>query len=286
MKNYIKILICFFLPLCIHALERRPASNPNLALGFHPYGSVNFGMEYYTYTEPSVMSISGAMYHLNGLFGVKLNPFFKTDVQIYYSQDIGKNVYDGSIHNSVTNETTPLSVRSADYYLGGVGRLGLVLGDGFEEEWVTLYTGIGYRYLDNDIQNPPGQLVAYRREQSYLYMPFGLEAKFWLNNFIKFKLNGELRALLMGSNITHFTDLGWDNDAYFTQKNGSGSRVSLGVDFFITKKQSINVEAFFDYWNIKKSNLQEASRGGKFLGYYVEPDNNTKVFGVQIGYGF
>ncbi|MDO7253648.1 hypothetical protein [Helicobacter cappadocius] len=285
MKTYLKTLFFCFFPFGVYALETYPAT-PNLAFGFHPYGSAKFGMQYYEYTEPKLMSISGPMYNISGLFGVKLNPLLKMDVQIYYSQDIGQNIYNGSTQDFSTKEVVPLSLKSADYYLGGVGKVAFILGDGIEEEWVSFYTGLGYRYLNNNIQNPPNQIVTYRREQTYWYMPFGVDASMWLNKNIKIKINAELRALLVGKNITHFTDLGWDNDAHFTQKNGSGSRLSLGAEFFITKKQAITLEAFFDYWGIKKSNIKNITNQGKSVGSFIEPENNTKVFGVQIGYFF
>lgn len=284
MKKHLKFLFFLFVPLSGFAIETKPM--PNFGFKFQPYGSFKFGMQHYEYTEPNVMSISGPMYVLNGTFGVKPNPIFKADVRIVYAQDIGKNIYNGSLQNFATNETTPFSAKSADYYVGGVGRVAFIIGDGVQQEWVSLYTGLGYRFLANSVQNPPDQIVAYGREQSYLYMPFGADIKLWLTTKIRLNVNAEVRALLVGMNTTRFTDIGFDNDAYFTQKNGTGARISIGGEFFIVKSQAISLEAFFDYWGIGDSDIKAQTINGKFVGNYLEPKNNTKAFGVQIGYSF
>lgn len=285
MKKHLKFLFFLFVPVSVFALETEPI--PNFGFKFQPYGNFKFGMQYYEYKEPSVMSISGPMYVLNGTFGVKPNPIFKADIRIFYAQDIGKNIYKGSLQSlDGKGEIIPFSAKSGDYYLGGVGRVAFIIGDGVQQEWVSLYTGFGYRFLANNVQNPPDQIVAYRRDQSYLYMPFGVDVKLWLTKKIRFNLNAEVRALLIGMNTTHFRDIGFDNDAHFTQKNGTGARISIGGEFFIIKNQAILLEAFFDYWGIGDSDIRPQTKGGKFVGNYLEPKNNTEAFGVQIGYSF
>lgn len=231
------------------------------------------------------MSISGPMYTIGAVGGIKFNSFIKSDLEFYYATDIGKNTYNGAIQMTdfLGQKTTiPLIAKSNDYYLSIAYRVGLtIFGDGIDE-YFGLYLGMGYRYLNNQIRDTS----AYSRKQSYFYMPIGARIKVRLNKKIRLKLDGELRAMLLGSNTSAFRDIGYDNNLHFIQANGSGSRITLGAEFFVTKKTFLFIQGTFDYWGIGKSNVLAAYKGGMLADYFVEPENNTIVYGFEIGYSF
>ena len=83
----------------------------------------------------------------------------------------GQVDYDGGIIDLETSEITPYSIDDIDDWVFE-GRL--LLG----ADWLygsilnTLYAGIGYRYLNDDISFDP---VGYERESNYLYIPIGYQ---------------------------------------------------------------------------------------------------------------
>ncbi|PAF50821.1 hypothetical protein [Helicobacter sp. 13S00477-4] len=281
MKNKFKFFCLFFFGGVLYAQND---SFPDLSLRLEPYGNLKAGMQYYSYTEPKVMTVSGPMFTVSAMGGIKFNPLIKSDLEIYYATDIGQNIYHGSLvltNPDGSRKNIPVKYKSNDYYLGGVYRLGLIIGNGIDE-WLVLYTGMGYRYLNNIALG----LGAYSREQSYLYMPFGGRVKVWVNNKIRLKLDAELRALLLGNNKSAFKKIGFDNDLHFTQNNGSGARVSFGAEVFISKKNIFFIQGTLDYWSIGDSNKKPAYKSGVIQGYWLEPKNNTITYGVEIGYAF
>lgn len=256
----------------------------DLSFGFDPYAEVAGGMSYYHYNEPNVMDIFGPMYNLNVLLGAKLNPLLKTELEIYFSQDTGKNIYNGAIQitDMFGTKNEPFSARSNDYYAGGEYRAGFILGDGISVEYLTIYTGFGYRFLQNLVDSS----AAYLRKQSYLYMPFGVKSNIPIARKVSLRLNAELMALLLGLNTSYFTDIQRDQNLHFTQKSGTGARVSLGFNIALDNKNSIFIQGYFNYWNIADSNSLPSTQNGKFVGNYIEPKNTTTDYGIQIGYHF
>ncbi|WP_143428396.1 hypothetical protein [Helicobacter sp. 11S03491-1] len=252
----------------------------NLSLKPTFYGTIKTGLGYYSYKEPNVMSITGPMYVVSAIGGLKLNPLIKTDATLYYSRDLGRNTYDGGIMLN-DGSILPHQSLSSDWYVGGKYRAGLIIGNGIDE-WLVLYLGLGYRYLHNQIHGSG----AYLREQTYLYMPMGGQVKVWLFDKVRLNLDVEFRALLLGNNISHFKDLGYDNNLHFIQNSGSGTRVTLGAEVFITRKSSILVEGFLDYWNIGQSSKEKLYEKGISKGSYIEPVNKTLFYGLQVGYSF
>ncbi|PAF42476.1 hypothetical protein [Helicobacter sp. 11S02596-1] len=248
------------------------------------YGHIKMGVASYTYKEPDVMSIAGPMAVFGAMGGLKINSFIKSDLEVYYATDMGKNIYDGSVvYKDGRTEPlkAPLKAPSKDYYLGGVYRAGLTILKGDNgEEYFGIYTGLGYRYLQNQVQSK----AAYLREQSYVYLPFGVRISVPLSKDFVLKANGELRAMIFGNNTSHFRDIGRDNDLHFIQTSGTGVRLGGGVAF--GNKNAFFIQAVFDYWSIAKSDVKPAYVGGKVDGYYVEPENNTIAYGVEIGFAF
>jgi hypothetical protein len=140
-------------------------------------------------------------------------------------------------------------------------------GEGF------LYTGFGYRYLNDDLSKFYG---GYERESNYYYIPIGItgtgpeNADGWTTG-----LTFEFDFLLKGLQKSHLSDTGFGfSDFENKQKNGWGLRASMK---FI-KRGKIEFEPFARFWAIEDSEIEIIEDG---IAVY-EPKNETLEAGVNI----
>ncbi|PAF48148.1 hypothetical protein BKH46_02245 [Helicobacter sp. 12S02634-8] len=276
MINKLKIFGAFVFSMCV--LEGQDF------WWFRPYGTLSMGLVGYTYKEPDLMSVSGPMGVLSGMGGLRFNRWLKSDLELYYATDMGRNIYDGAIqtiYNTGRVETIPVKSRSSDYYWGVAYRVGLNILANERDDILGLYTGLGYRYLHNQIHG----IGAYLREQSYLYWLIGPRLRIRINEHIRLKADGELRVLLTGRNTSHMTDIGYDNNLHFTQSGGMGARVALGAEFFVSKKLALFVQGTFDYWGVDASDKRRACKVND-CSLFVEPANSTIAYGVEVGLSY
>ena len=182
----------------------------------------------------------------------------------------GQVDYDGALLDG-----TPYKIDNIDDYVFE-GRLllgaDMLCGDTLS----TLYTGIGYRYL-NDDPPPP---VGYERESNYLYVPLGYQFDSSHKVGWSFGFGAEFDILIVGMQRSHLSQVGlYDIDN--RQNNGYGYRAS--VRFQHKSKDAIfMIEPFFRYWDIDDSEIEYAG-----YGYYgLEPANETKEIGVRLFWKF
>ncbi|WP_104696835.1 MULTISPECIES: hypothetical protein [unclassified Helicobacter] len=245
---------------------------------------LGMGIEYYRYKEPKVMQIQGPMLNFNGMIGV-VRSLFRFQSDLYFATHVGANIYDGSLHNNITQTTTKYSAQSTDYYTGITTKLGINLfSDG--KELFFVYTGLGYRFLYNLVIDKPGIQASYGRYQGYLFLPIGLSGEIPLTQKVSFIGMIEQRLLLYGHNTSAFSDLGYDSDLYFTQKRGYGGRIALGSKIYLPSANAIKLNLYFDYWSIEESTTDTAYHNGAFIGNFIEPKNNTIAVGFNITYAF
>jgi len=133
------------------------------------------------------------------------------------------------------------------------------------------FSGLAYRYLINRLDELAG---GYKREQSYYYLPLGVEASIPWPYDKRFRLGArtELDILLHGKHTT-----GPPDPQTFTQSSGWGFQFAPGARYDLTKELAVTAELYFRYWKIATS----TESGG-----YVEPRNATSEYGVKLGVAF
>lgn len=245
--------------------------------------SLNSGIEYYSYTEPGVMNISGPMFVANADFGI-LYRFFKTQLEVYGGKDIGSSLYHGGIYDLKTKQIEPYDAQSTDYYLGTVLKLGFSLFRNHYEP-IYVYSGIGYRFLHNFIIDKPHVKAAYTRDQGYIYLPIGINGEWAFHPKISVLGGFEYRILLYGHQASGLQALGFSSDAHFKQTDGMGFRVTSGMKFYLNKNHALKLTFYYDSWIIAKSDIVVLEKDGKRESF-IEPANNTQTGGVLIGYSF
>ena len=172
----------------------------------------------------------------------------------------------------------PVTADTDDFILG---LRGLVGWDCEHERFAsTLFSGLGYRYWNDEIDG----LGGYEREISWLYIPVGVEAATPLNEHWIFGASVEGDVLAYGWVKSHLSDaVPGFNDPTVKQDFGSG----YGVQTFIYLKRqtkgpiSWSIGVFADYWDIDESDEETLTYYGILAGWVVEPDNETTQVGVR-----
>lgn len=243
-------------------------------------------VETYKYEEKSVMMISGPMYRIDATLGLFVNPF-RVQLEGYYSGDMDRNVYDGAIfvvdNTSQKNSKIPYLTKSKDWYVGGNLKFGLSLFPKQAQVCSLIYAGVGYRFLKNNVIDKPGIKASYPRNQSYLYLPIGVDAEIPITDYFSFVTMMEHRFFLKGINKSGFSKLGYGKDLLFAQKEGFGGRVAVAARFQHYSGLKAQVGFYYDYWVIEDSDRQTLDRNGAPPLVFVEPKNSTKAIGLMAG---
>ena len=235
---------------------------------------------HHKYTEPGLMKNTGMMYGFYWSYTDRqwLDPssqdedeslaekpaqwMIATDGSFAY----GTVDYDGHLMNG-----TPYNAKNDDNWLFEAR---LLFGPDFphENRMDTIYTGLGFRYLDNDSSDDP---TGYVRESHYLYMPVGITTMGKLNDSgWSLGATAEFDAFLYGVQTSHLH--GAYGDIHNQQHEGYGVRGSIKLG----KKDgdhNLIIEPFVRYWKIQQS---EESEG------FVEPSNDTVEFGARLIWRF
>jgi len=233
---------------------------PSLQLGI--YGS-NI-----TYTEPDVMQEEGELFGLMGRF-IYTDQYVSRTLEATYAS--GDMDYDGS--------GTIKDIPDEIFEIRGLVSRDLAYINDYK---VSPYVGLGYRYLNDDSSGLVSSTGAsgYEREQSYLYMPIGVEFQKrtpingWL---LSTKL--EYDYFIAGENTTHLSDVDGNDDIELTQDEGYGHRISISFSKDFRNGMILSIEPFYKYWHIADSDIVYDSTRGK---YWVEPDNNSEEFGIAF----
>jgi hypothetical protein len=241
--------------------------------------SAYIGPEIYSfkYKEPGVMEDEGTFYGMH--FGCTSRDWVSTSSlnggSVFKAEGrfaFGQVDYDGALQNSETEEIIPYKLDGINDFVFE-GRLLLGADMLSRDTLFTLYSGVGYRYLNDD---PSFDQYFYERESNYLYIPLGGEIYANLKADWYWGARIEFDYLLWGMQRSHLSNVGY-NDVDNRQKSGYGYRAS--VRFQHKSKGSVfAIEPFFRYWDINDSEIEYAG-----YGYYgLEPANETKEIGVQL----
>ena len=242
----------------------------------------DIGPEIYSfkYEEPGVMDEEGMFYGVRIGYTsrdwVPSSPkdplpdggmMFRGEARFAY----GQVDYDGAAQNLQTGQRTPLKINNIDDF-AMEARLLLgadLLGD---EMLNTLYAGIGYRYLYDDLSC---HSAGYLRESNYVYAPLGY--RFDSSQQFGWSLGfcAEYDVFIAGVQRSHLSDIGFI-DVDNNQDSGYGYRASVNLQYK-SKDTIFVIEPFFRYWDIDKSETE------RILGAaFWEPANETEEYGIQF----
>jgi hypothetical protein len=189
----------------------------------------------------------------------------------------GQVDYDGGIIDLETSEITPYSIDDIDDWVFE-GRL--LLG----ADWLygsilnTLFAGIGYRYLNDDISFDP---IGYERESNYLYIPIGYQFDNGSEMGWSFGFGAEFDVFIVGNQRSYLSDVDPSySDIDSRQDSGYGYRASVKLQHK-SKRAIFAVEPFIRYWDIDDSEFSYES-----FGTVWEPANETTEYGISILWKF
>ena len=176
----------------------------------------------------------------------------------------GQVDYDGAL-----NDGTPLTIDNIDDY---TLETRAILGT----DWLrtdtmhTVYTGLGYRYLNDDLAVHP---AGYERQSNYIYLPIGYRFDAGLDEGWSWSARIEYDLFLWGNQESYLSDADPTlPDVDTDQDSGFGYRASVRIQHKYSDSVFI-IEPFFRFWDIEDSDIS--------LGYY-EPANETTEFGVKL----
>jgi len=235
--------------------------------------SAYIGPEIYSfkYKEPGVMEDQGIFYGMH--FGCTSRDWVSTSSlnggSVFKAEGrfaFGRVDYDGAL-----SDGTPAKLNGINDFVFE-GRLLLGADMLFSDILGTLYSGVGYRYLNDDTSFDP---YGYERESNYLYIPLGGEIYANLKADWYWGAGIELDYLAWGMQRSHRSDIGRD-DVDNRQNSGYGYRASVRFEHK-SKKAVFAIEPFYRYWDIDDSEIEYDG-----YEYGLEPDNSTKEIGVQL----
>jgi hypothetical protein len=153
-----------------------------------------------------------------------------------------------------------------------------------EKATVTPYTGLGYRYLNDDLGKDP---KGYERESNYFYSPIGIDASTDLGKGWLLGITAEYDLFWYGIQRTHLGDVYTGVDVVNNyQDRGYGARGSIKVQKK-TGRVNFLIEPFIRYWNIKQSRTSAVTFAGTYIiGYAYEPKNNSTEYGIKVAAKF
>jgi hypothetical protein len=239
---------------------------------------VDIGPEVYhfKYEEPGVMEEKGMFYGV--CFGLTSRDWVSNQRETSEPDGGGMFRAEGRVafgdvdYDGMLMVGTPYKVSGMDD-LAAEGRL--LLG----QDWLafealsTLYAGVGYRYLNDNLAPDP---AGYERESNYLYIPLGYNFDSGQGIGWAFGFGAEFDVFVFGRQESHLSDLDpmlldVDND----QDSGYGYRASIKLKHK-SRDAIFTFEPFFRYWDIDKSDRDDTYHA------FVEPANETTEYGIQL----
>jgi len=230
-------------------------------------------ISYIRYKEPNIMEEKGVMYGISTSYAYHSRQnILMLGLEGVFSY--GKVDYDGAtvIGTPVTIDNIP------DYMLEFRGLIGIDLP--VKASYITVYTGIGYRYLNDDFHEESSG--GYERESNYLYSPIGLKITAPLGNDWSFGATAEGDIFWNGTQKSHVEDI---DNGFNTVANDQDKGYGLRGSVSFQKKLNtlwIEIEPFIRYWNIKQSDPEVLKFNGIPIAVIAEPRNHSTQYGVML----
>ena len=246
----------------------------NSFAGQLPMHTFELGPEisYIEYKEPDIsMKEKGWMYGIVGSYTYHAKLMLKVEGRFSYGQVDYSSPISGTIDNI------------DDYILEfrGLGGYDFPVS---QTSFLTLYTGIGYRYLNDDLSGKVSSTggLGYERESNYIYSPIGVKFIADLKEGWSVGAMGEYDIFWWGRQTSHLSDVLSDlNDVKNRQTSGYGLRGSLEVQKKL-KTVALAIEPFIRYWNIDDSKHADVTFLGVKIGEALEPKNHSTEYGINL----
>lgn len=283
MKQILKISLLIIISMLVSASLAIAETNSESVVDTFNF-KASADLRNLNYEESNIdIELDGFMYGISGEFiyhGI-------SNMDNYIMAGIETEVLVGSLdYNGETWGGTPIEEDSDDFIIETRGLIGYdYLTD--NENLITPFTGIGYRYWNNDIDGTGG----YEREVQYWYAPIGITsmgslAKNWTGG-----ITAEYDLFLGGTVKSHLSDVDSSlNDPEVDQEALDGYGLRFSVHFtrqFEERGHSLSFEPYIRYWDIDESDEETLTVNGSPTGYYVlEPENETRSYGIRLSLSF
>ena len=145
---------------------------------------------------------------------------------------------------------------------------------GYPFKYLVLFTGYGYRYLNDDGEGKVTStgLFAYERESTYQYVPIGIKVDYW-----KIPFQAEIDVLITGeqrSNLHHLDP--FLPEVINKQNRGAGFKISTNFKKSF-KHFDLVLTPFVRGWKIQDSKTDD---------WFYEPKNTSLEVGGALGIRF
>ncbi len=280
-------IMSFISLVCLAWFTNAYALSLNEGGGTSPHSwQLSQSVSYIKYKEPSVMEEKGWFSTWEGGYT------FTADALL-----LGLESRIGGGEVDYTSANTGSMDNLDDFLCETRGLIGYSVakaGDWAESSGVACipYSGLGYRYLNDDSSGMVSTTGAggYERESNYLYIPLGLQAS-WKpngnNGSSSWKLAGfvEYDIFLWGRQFSRLSDVNSGyTDLVNDQYRGYGLRGAL--NFSVTMPSvGIFMEPYVTYWSIRRSERNIYYNGTAWKEGY-EPKNNSTEIGCKLGVRF
>jgi len=235
-------------------------------------GGVHATMMSFFYEEPGLMKDTGTLYGVDGGFALPLNN--KGLILIgtgYYVT--GNTHYDGGTWGG-----DKLESNGHNTLFGIAPSIGFEIGKTGEHVFVPR-AGLMLRTLNNKDE----VAGSYTRDINQTFLTVGSDYGLLLGENSKLRFGAELQVLLAGTVRSKLSEV---NSSYgdVENKQTQGSGVKLDMTYVVGW---LSLQAYYQSFNIAKSNASPLIRNGKAsAGYVFEPENNTRLTGVSAGMSF
>ena len=239
-------------------------------------------IRYLNYREPDYdIDITGLMYGVSGKFtyhGI-------SNRDNYLMLGLDTQVLGGGLeYDGQTQSGTPLDESSDDWLIETRALIGSEYFFG-DDNILTLFTGIGYRYWNNEVSGNAG----YESEVQYWYAPIGIKTLGHLYKNWTAGMNAEFDFFLGGKVKSHLSDVNPDfNDPVVDQNTANGYGLGFSLHFtrdFERRNQSLRLKPYIRYWEIKESEKGKLRANGNSV-QFLEPENETISGGMRVSISF
>ncbi len=265
------VFVFFSNVILVHAQETKP----------HSF-TVTPEVSYITYKEKSVnVKETGVFYGLIGSYTYRGGILDGAEPMMLKAEgrlSLGDVEYDGQL-----SDGTPYKIDGVKDVLIELRGLAGFDFDIFSSTTITPFTGIGYRFLSDNLSKDP---AGYRRFSNYLYSPIGFETKTPFNDDWAAGISLEYDVFWLGKQYSNLSDY---SSAYSDVANDQKSGYGLRASFKLSKQTdtfNILVEPYFIYWDIDKSEDASLIISGAVRGIAYEPQNTSTEFGAKVGVEF
>lgn len=228
-------------------------------------------LDNWTYKEPRIKD-SGLLY---GVHYAYRDLFLQNKLYMEFNAEYlrGETKYDGV---SITGNIPITSDQNNTVYKGEVWlgtQIETTSGLGFIPK-----VGFMYRKLI-DADDPAGG--DYQRDQEYFVIPVGLDF-FMPLSVNKLVFSAFVSVNFKGKNKTYFSDVGGSPDHTFNQDEGSG--MGLEITYLVVP---YTMTVFYRSWEVADSEAKFGTLPPPTgSGFFHEPENDTKSFGLRLGFTF